>query len=138
MQKTYSEYDDGIIESRVQSLLKARWDQGTSIKVLEVEEDGRDFEAVSPEYRDPDDNKVDNIAVRVNVPMQQLNFHTVKPEKRWCSCGSWQDIMIPYQHAMAVYMLHLNIGSNLTLIKSEQVGDYHKIGCVKNIQAIMC
>ena len=49
--------------------------------MLEVEEDGRDFEAASPEYRDPDDNKVDNIAVGVNVPMHQLNFHTVKPEK---------------------------------------------------------
>ncbi len=96
-----------------------------------VEEDSRDFEAVSPEYRDPDDNKVDNIVVSVNVPMHQVYFHTVKPEKRWCSCGSWQDITIPYQHAMAVYRLHLHIESNLTFIQLELVGDYHKIGCVK-------
>ena len=96
-----------------------------------VKEDCGDFQVVSPEYyRDPEDDEiVDDIIVGVDVPTHQLTLHMVKPEQRWCSCGAWQDCMIPCRHAMAVYRLHK--GNDLTFIQSELVGDYHKFGYVQ-------
>jgi hypothetical protein len=125
----YSKRDDDEVVPRVQKVLKARWEKAASTTVLEVEEDCGDFEVVSPEYGDPEDDKVDDIIVGIDVPKNQQNLHIVKPEKGWCSCGTWQDCMIPCRHAMAVYRLHK--GNDLTFIQSELVGDYHKFGYVK-------
>jgi len=56
------------------------------------------------QYGDPEDDKVEDIIVGVDVPRHLQNLHiVVKPECRWCSCGTWQDCMIPCRHAMAVY-----------------------------------
>ena len=87
--------------------------------LLEVEEGCGDFEVVLPEYGDPQHDKIDDIVAGVDVPMHQLKLHMVKPEQRWCSCGAWQDCMIPFRHAMAVYQLHK--GNDLTFVQSELV-----------------
>ena len=53
--------------------------------VLEVEEGCGDFEVVSPEYGDPEDDKVDDIIVGgVDVPRHLQNLQMLKPECRWC------------------------------------------------------
>ena len=129
LRTVYSKHDGGDVVPRVKKLLKARWEKAASMTVLEVEEDCGHFEVVSPEYGDPEDADIGDIIVGVDVPNVQLNLHMVKPEQRWCSCGAWQDCMIPCRHAMAVYRLHK--GNDLTYIQSELVGDYHKFGYVQ-------
>ena len=97
--------------SRVQSLLNARWDQAATMTVLDAKGDCGD-------YGHPEDDKVDDIVVGADVPMQQLQLHVVKPEIRWCPFGSWQDCMIACQHAMAVYRL----------LNGKQTLDMYRVG----------
>jgi ribosomal protein L32 len=127
LQTMYSKRDEGEVVPRVQKILKASWEKTAAMTVLEIEEGCGDFEVVSPEYGDPEDDKVEDIIVGVDVPKHLQNLHIMKPECRWCSCGTWQqDCMIPCQHAMAVYRFHK--GNDLAFMLSELVGDYHKFG----------
>ena len=126
----YSKRDEGeVVPKECRKILKARWEKTTAMTVLEIEEGCIDFEVVSPEYGDPEDDKVEDIIVGVDVPRHLQNLHILKPECRWCLCGTWQDYMIPCQRAMAVYRFHK--GNDLALMLSELVGDYHKFGYVK-------
>jgi hypothetical protein len=55
--------------------------------VLEVEEYCGNFEVVSPEYGDPEDENNDDVIVGVDVPRHQQTLHMVNPYKHMCTCG---------------------------------------------------
>ena len=92
---------------RVLKLLKARWEKAAAVSVLEIEENCGNFEVISPEYGDPENENNDYVIVGIDVPRHQQTLHMVNPDKHMCTCGVWQDCMFPCRHAsIAVYKLH--------------------------------
>ena len=98
----YAKRDDNAPVPRVLKLLKSRWEKAAAISVLEVEENCGNFEVVSPE--DKENNN--DVVVGIHVPRHQQTLHMVNPEKSMCTCGVWQDCMFPCRHGIAVYRLH--------------------------------
>ena len=126
----YAKRNDNEPVPRVMKLLKSRWEKAAAVSVLEVEENCGNFEVVSPEYGDPEDEENNNdVVVGVDVPRQQQTLHMVNPGMSMCTCGVWQDCMFPCRHGIAVYRLHK--GSDLTYVVSELVHEYHKYAYVK-------
>jgi hypothetical protein len=44
-----------------------------------------------------------SLSRRCTLPLQRNSTHIVKPDDMWCSCGVWQDTLLPFRHASAVY-----------------------------------
>ena len=125
----YAKKNDNEPVPRVRKLLKARWEKAAAISVLEVEENCGNFEVVSPDYGDPDDEDNNDVVVGIDVPRHQQTLHMVNPDKSMCTCGAWQDCMFPCRHGIAVYRLHE--GRDFTYVTSELVHEYHKFAYVK-------
>ena len=49
--------------------------------MLEVEENCGNFEVVSPEYGDPEDENNNDVIVGIHVPRHQQTLHMVNPDK---------------------------------------------------------
>ena len=54
------------------------------------------------EDEDEDDDPR-SLSRRGTLPLQGNSTHLVKPDDMWCSCGVWQDTLLPCRHACAVY-----------------------------------
>ena len=63
--------------------------------------------------------------------MKRLSSHTVKPVKKWCSCGVWQDTLLPCKHACAVYRKWKETDYNYVLMNL--VDQFYTYGFVKKM-----
>ena len=83
----YAKKNDNEPVPRVRKLLKARWEKAAAISVLEVEENCGNFEVVSPDYGDPEDDDNNDVVVGVDVPRHQHTLHMVNPAMHHrCTC----------------------------------------------------
>ena len=102
LRKTYSQHDDAVVVPAAQRILHLRWEQTANIIVRQVE-DGMDiFRTSASSLRAPSSVTEDDNLHDVGEVDESGNF-IVKLNERICSCGMWQDTLLPCIHAMAVY-----------------------------------
>ena len=128
----------------VQRLIKSRWKGTASVSVLELEHECGVYQATTcdsggggneDEEEDSDDSNKQipkqNKKRRKteSVSLQYRTIHVVRPEVMWCSCGVWQDTLLPCRHACAVYRKSKSADENYIL--ANLVHEYYTHGCVQ-------
>jgi hypothetical protein len=133
--KKYEGDDAFEIVPRVGRLMNARWDATASISVLELEDGSgvyttstRDNVGVDDE-EDEDEKNRKSQARKDRLPLQHNSTHIVKPALMWCSCGVWQDTLLPCRHACAVYRKSKSADKNYIL--ANLIDEYYTHGCVQ-------
>jgi len=103
----YTERDPNEVVPRVAQLLKVRWDAAASITVMELEQGCGDFKVSEPGILQEQDHQDENLPNMPFTSLTQQKVHIVKPDLKYCTCGTWQDMLFPCRHACAVYRKHL-------------------------------
>jgi hypothetical protein len=85
---------------------------------MELEEGGGVFNTSTCEYGND-----------TGLPLQRPSSHVVKVGPRWCSCGVWQDTLLPCKHACAVFRKWKEADFNYIL--ANLVDAYYTYGSVK-------
>ena len=94
----YEGKDGSKVVPRVERLINRRWEATAVISVMELENGRGVYTTTSCDHggvEDEDDT--------YTLPLQRNSTHIVKPDDMRCSCGVWQDTLLPCQHACAVY-----------------------------------
>ena len=119
----YRQHDDIQIVPRAEGILKKRWEATASISVMELEEGSGVFNTSTCEYGGEGGN------ANAGLPLQRQSSHIVKLVARWCSCGVWQDTLLPCKHACAVFRKWKEADFNYIL--ANLVDAYYTYGFVK-------
>jgi hypothetical protein len=132
----YRQRQESEIVPRAEQLLKKRWEATASMSVMELEEESGVFTTSSCDYGGiEDENEVDeggrSCHRNIGLPLQRQSSHIVKPALKWCSCGVWQDTLLPCRHACAVYRKWKEADFNYILM--HLLDDYYTYGFVQNI-----
>ena len=115
-----------------------RWEATTStMSVTELEAGSGSFSVSSCSYGGADDEDDENNErdkgnhTKARLPLQRKSTHIVKPSETWCSCGQWQDTLLPCRHACAVYRKHKEV--EMTYITENKVNDYYSYKLAKKM-----
>jgi Zinc knuckle/SWIM zinc finger len=103
----YEGKDGSKILPRAERLVNRRWEVTAAISVMELENGRGVYTTISCDYgglKDDDDDPR-SLSRGGILPLQRSNTHIVKPDDMWCSCGVWQDTLLPCRHACAVYCM---------------------------------
>ena len=82
---------------------------------MELEAGSGSFSVSSCSYggadnKDDENNERDKgNHTKARLPLQRKSTHIDKPSKTWCSCGQWQDTLLSWRHACAVYWKHKEV-----------------------------
>ena len=129
----YAQHEDSEVVPPAQQLLRRRWDGTASISVIELEDGNGIFRTSTAHIGGVEmEHGVEGQTWRPRdhgLPLQRQNSHIVKLHAKWCSCGVWQDTLLPCIHACSVYR-KIN-GADLNYILVNLVHDYHKYGFLK-------
>jgi hypothetical protein len=63
------------------------------------------------------------------LPLKYSSTHIVKPALMWCSCGIWQDTLLPCRHACVVY--RKSKSADKIYILANLINEYYSNGCVQ-------
>ena len=91
-----------VVHRALQVVMKS-WDDAASMDVFNLEDDQNRFKVVDTcgVRRDA----TDTTGSRDTAPLQscQQSTHILRPLRRWCSCGRWQEYRYPCVHACAYF-----------------------------------
>jgi hypothetical protein len=131
----YVKHEDSAVVPPAHQLLKRRWDATASISVIELEDGNGIFRTSTAHIGSVELEQ--GLEVQTwrprdhGLPLQRQTSHIVKPQTNWCSCGVWQDTLLPCSHACAVY--RKNHGADLNYILANLVHDYYTYGFLKRM-----
>ena len=142
--KKYKREDGLAIVPRVRRLINNRWESTAAISVTEIE-DGSDVFTTNRcddggVDDEEDENGVDNeedengssrrvLSQNDQLPVMLSSTHTVNRELKTCTCGVWQDTLLPCAHACAVYRKATSADKNYIL--ANLIDTYYTHGCVQ-------
>ena len=131
----YRQRQELEIVPRAEQLLKKRWEATASMSVMELEEESGVFTTTSCDYGGIEDENEGDEGGRsrhrnIGLPLQRQSSHIVKPAVKWCSCGVWQDTLLPCQHACAVYRKWKEADFNYILLNL--IDGYYTYGFVQS------
>jgi hypothetical protein len=135
--KKYAVFADSVLLGRAEGLIKKRWEATSSMSVMELEAGSGSFTVRSCTYggaknEDEEMNERDKVNhSKARLPLQRKSSHVVKPEETWCSCGQWQDTLLPCRHACAVYRKHKEVET--TYILECLVHNYYSCNLAKEM-----
>ncbi|KAI2509095.1 hypothetical protein MHU86_5343 [Fragilaria crotonensis] len=110
--KKYERNEDAfkILPNTAGRIMNARWEATASISVMELEAGSGvytmstcDYDGGVEDEEDEDERRRKIQSRKDRLPSQHSSTHIVKPAHMWCSCGVWQDTLLPCRHACAVY-----------------------------------
>jgi ribosomal protein L32 len=101
----YEGKDGSKVLARAERLINRRWEATAAISVMELENGRGVYTTSSCDHGgvEDDDDDPRSLSRRGTLPLQRNSTHIVKPDDMWCSCGVWQDTLLPCRHACAVY-----------------------------------
>jgi hypothetical protein len=127
---------------RVRRLMKSRWKGTASVEILDLEKTSVVYQATtwdSGVYDDEDEEFDERNAenqewkksrkAQPSIHQYKATF-VVRPEERWCSCGVWQDTLLPCRHACAVYRFK---SLDEKYILANLVHEYYRHGCAQKM-----
>ena len=100
----YEGKDGSKILPRAERLINRWWEATAAILVMELENGRGVCTKSSCNYGGVEDEDDDprSLSPAGTLPLLRSNTHIVKPDDMWCSCGLWQDTLLPCRHACAV------------------------------------
>jgi hypothetical protein len=114
------------------------WEATSSMSVMELEAGSGSFTVSSCTYggaenEDKEINERDKVNQRnaTRLPLQRKSSHIVKPAETWCSCGQWQDTLVPCRHVCAVYRKHREV--EMTYVLERLVHEYYSCKSAKEM-----
>ena len=135
--KKYERNEDAFkILPHTGRIMNARWEATASISVMELEAGSGvyttstcDYDGGVEDEEDDDQRRRKIQSQKDRLPSQHSSTHIVKPARMWCSCGVWQDTLLPCRHACAVYRKSKSADKNYIL--ANLIDEYYTFGCVQ-------
>ncbi len=95
----YAPHEDSEVVPPAQHLLRRFRDATASISVIELEDENGVFRTSAEHIGAVEmEDGVEGQTWRPHdhgLPFQRQRSHIVKPHAKWCSCGVWQDTLLP-------------------------------------------
>jgi hypothetical protein len=133
--KTYERSDAFSIVPCARQLVNSQWDARALISVMELEDGSGVYTTSTWDYGGVDDKEEEDEtnpkgkAQKDRLPLQHSSNHIVKLALMWCSCGVWQDALLPCRQACAVHRKAKSADKNYILANLIDV--YYTHGCVQ-------
>ena len=118
LRETYSTFEDCAVVKTFWNNFHASWEGTASMSVIEVQVDSSIFQTTT--------------SVTGSGPnVREGKHHIVKLREKWCSCGVWNDTMLPCKHVIAVYRHKYNYDE--AYIANNHIPSYYKYEYLKKM-----
>ena len=97
----HKERDGNEVVQRAAKVIRKSWDDGASMDVFNLEDGRNDYKVVDNSGVRP--AATNDIRGAATLQSSHHSTHILRPGRRWCSCGMWQEYRYPCVHACAFF-----------------------------------